>query len=122
LSRTKGAKDWTLAEVAYLERHRKPGNGREIAAHLGRSHQAVLEKASLLGLQLSREPRRFWTKKECRELRFYAGIRSRRWIAKRLKRTPFAVRRKAGRMGLSLALHRTVPELRSGFGNGTVKG
>ena len=96
----KGIK-WTDEETEYLKNnwHDKPI--KEILKTLGRTKNAVTQKAYKLELiATSRAAHKTWSKKEMEYLEDKWGSVSMQSIAKKLNRTPSAIQQKASKMGL----------------------
>lgn len=93
---TAGFRRWTPVEDAAIFRGYRKGAARSIAAELGRTADAVRERASVLGVCAERR----WTAAEEKLLRDQWGERSLRSFAKRLRRSKDAVYLRARQLGI----------------------
>lgn len=90
------AKRWSNEEIDYLKKNIKKKTPEQIAKHLGRSIDSVLNKCTRSGIYRAR-----WTDKEKEFLKEHAGNKRIGWIAKELKREKGAVEQMIYKMGMS---------------------
>jgi len=96
MKRKRSKKRWTDKEIAFMRDHYGVLSAKEIARLLGRSYNAVRNKAVELGLTKSLD----WTDKEISLLKALYGRMPASEIAKLLSRSEGAVYHKAMKLGL----------------------
>jgi len=91
---------WTAFETEQLKNLFPALSNREVASKIGRTEQAVREKARRLHLEKKYKRYDFWTGKEIETLRQQFPIKSAKEIAQFLNRTETSVELKARRLNL----------------------
>ena len=92
---------WEKREIAYLKANRNKKPYAEIAAHLGRSEQAVKAKYCMLAMDTVKVPQ--WADNDVETLKAgFAAVDSDEVIATRIGRSPNAVRQKRLLLGLKV--------------------
>ena len=108
----KSPRFWSPEEIARLRELASTRSLTGAARGLGRDVSAVWYKARELGICFvarSAPPR--WTRAEVLLLWEYAGRRTTRQLARKLRRSSFAIRRKAQALGIRLAIAGSVAEV-----------
>ena len=92
---------WTQAEDDYLREHYGRQRPAAIGAVIDRSRQAVMQRASVLGVAKPGRHWPPWSEAELAQLRRGYGVVPTRVLARQIGRTEMAVRREADRRGLN---------------------
>ena len=105
---------WTKDDIQYLKDNYEYGNTYDIATHLNKSYQAILNKATRLGLQrkvIMYTADDAWADDELQCLITYYPIGDLYTVMTKIHRTYNAIIHKATRLNLSINVPGTIPEV-----------
>lgn len=92
--------EWTKQDEIYLQQNYGKKSIKEIANYLGRSYDSVQRKAQRMHITMHKETKsKLWTQEEIDYLEKWYEKRGSEFIAKKLNRTKYAVRKKAQALG-----------------------
>jgi hypothetical protein len=94
-------RQWTEKEIEYLKRNKKNLSYKELAHNLNKSVESVKHKCYELGIQDKKESKsRPWTEEEVSYLNRVYFRKSQSYIANKLDRSVYSIKRKADSLGL----------------------